>query len=259
MSLSTRTPQRPEVVYPDSDGEPMAENTLQFQWIVTIKEGLGVLFADRPDVFVAGDLLWYPVEGDPTTRTAPDALVAFGRPKGYRGFYRQWEEGGIAPQVVFEVLSPGNRAGEMARKLEFYQRFGVEEYYIYDPDRVTLEGWRRVADRLERIPEPDGWSSPRLGIRFDLSGPELRIIRPDGRPFLTFEETERQRTEAERQRAGAERQRAEAERQRAEAERQRAEAEHQRAEAEHRAAVERERAERLAALLRERGIDPNTE
>ena len=38
------------------------------------------------------------------------AMVVFGRPKGYRGSYRQWEEGGIAPQVVFEILSPGNRA-----------------------------------------------------------------------------------------------------------------------------------------------------
>lgn len=57
MSLSTRTPARPEVVYPESNGQPMAENTLQFEWIVTIKEGLELLFCDRPDVFVAGDLL----------------------------------------------------------------------------------------------------------------------------------------------------------------------------------------------------------
>ena len=62
--------------YPDSDGEPMAENTLQFEWIVTIKGNLEILFLDRPDVFVAGDLFWYPVEGDPKTRTAPDAMVA---------------------------------------------------------------------------------------------------------------------------------------------------------------------------------------
>jgi Uma2 family endonuclease len=236
MSVATPTPKPTAVVYPDSDGQPMADNTLQFRWIVTIKEGLEALFADRPDVFVAGDLLWYPVEGDPKTRTAPDALVAFGRPKGDRGSYRQWEEGGIAPQVVFEVLSPGNRFGDLMRKFAFYERFGVEEYYIYDPDRLTLEGWQRQGDRLVEIPELDGWTSPRLGIRFDLSGPELRIIRPDGRPFLTFEETERQRAEAERQRAEAERQRAEAER---------------------RAAVEHERAERLAAMLRERGFDPD--
>ena len=58
--------------------------------------------------FVAGDLLWYAQQGDPTERLAPDAMVVFGRPKGDRGSYKQWEEDGIAPQVVWEVLSPGN-------------------------------------------------------------------------------------------------------------------------------------------------------
>ena len=48
-------------------------------------------------------------------------LVVFGRPKGYRGSYRQWVEGGVAPQVVFEILSPGNRLNEMIRKFKFYK------------------------------------------------------------------------------------------------------------------------------------------
>ena len=65
MSVSIPSPKPSEIVYPESDGKPMAENTLQFEWIVTIKEGLARAFAARPDVFVAGDLLWYPVEGRP--------------------------------------------------------------------------------------------------------------------------------------------------------------------------------------------------
>ena len=229
---SAQLPKRPEVIYPDSDGRPMSDNTLQFRWIVTIQGGLDALFRDAPDVFVAGDLLWYPVEGDNKTRTAPDAMVAFGRPKGYRGSYRQWEEDGIAPQVVFEVLSPGNRSGELKRKFEFYERFGVEEYYLYDPDHVTLEGWRRAGERLEEIPVMDGWVSPRLGVRFDLSGGDLRLIGPDGRPFATYVELARQRDEAARQRDEAARQRDEAARQRDE---------------------ERLRAERLAARLKALG------
>ncbi len=76
------------IIYPDSDGKPMADNTKQFDWIVTIKSGLEVLFKDKPNVFVAGDLLWYPVENHNTIRAAPDALVAFGRPKGHRGSYK---------------------------------------------------------------------------------------------------------------------------------------------------------------------------
>ena len=69
---------------------------------------LDEVFRDDPQVFVAGNLLWYPVEGDNKTRAAPDAMVVFGRPKGDRSSYLQWLEGNIAPQVVFEVLSPGN-------------------------------------------------------------------------------------------------------------------------------------------------------
>src|SRR5215470_17845154 len=111
--------------YPESDGQPMADNTKQFQWIVTIKENLDALL---PNAFVAGDLFWYPLEGNNRIRQAPDVLVAFGRPKGHRGSYRQWEEDNIAPQVVFEVLSPGNLPSEMAEKLIFYEKHGVEEY-----------------------------------------------------------------------------------------------------------------------------------
>ncbi len=225
MSLVTT---KPEIEYPDSDGEPIAENTLQFRWIVTLHGGLTVLFRDRPDVFVAGDLLWYPVEGDNTYRMAPDAMVVFGRPKGDRGSYMQWREEGIAPQVVFEVLSPGNRAGEMENKRRFYERHGVEEYYLHDPDRITLVGWLRAEDRLRPIAVMDGWTSPRLGIRFEMGGEELQILGPDGRPFTTFQETV-ELSERAQARADVEQKRAD---------------------------TERERAERLAAQLRALGIEP---
>jgi len=197
-----------DITYPDSDGLPMADNTRQFRYIVMIQGGIAALFADDPDVFVAGDLLWYPVEGDNRTRAAPDTMVAFGRPPGDRGSYMQWREDNIAPQVVFEVLSPGNTSSEMSRKFGFYQQYGVEEYYIYDPDRGTLSGWLRQGDRLEQIPQMEGWISPRLGIRFSLEGTELALYRPDGRRFETFLELS-QRADAERQRAESERQRAE--------------------------------------------------
>jgi len=163
------------IVYPDSDGMPMADNTQQFRTIVTIKENLEALFHNRDDVFVAGDLLWYPVEGRPDIRRAPDVLVAFGRPKGDRGSYRQWEEEGIAPQVVFEVLSPGNTAEELTEKRAFYERYGVEEYYVYDPETGAMEGWLRREGRLQPIAEIEGWVSPRLGVRFERQGEEMPL------------------------------------------------------------------------------------
>jgi len=189
-----------EILYPDSDGQLMADNTKQFRWIVVIKENLEIWFAAVADVFVAGDLLWYPVEGNNKLRQAPDVMVVLGRPKGDRGSYKQWEEDNVIPQVVFEILSPGNRPQKMFEKLLFYQRYGVQEYYIYNPDQIELTGLVRSGDWLEPIAEMNGWVSPLLEIRFELTENNLEIYRPDGRRFLTSVELEQLR-EQEQQRA----------------------------------------------------------
>jgi Uma2 family endonuclease len=242
----------------------MSDNTLQFLWIVTIQGGLDSLYRDDPNVFVAGDLLWYPIEGDNKTRLAPDALVAFGRPKGHRGSYMQWREEGVAPQVAFEVLSPKNRPKEMAKKRAWYFRFGVEEYYEFDPDGNRLRGWIKEDGVVREIDPISGWTSPRLGIRFEL-GANLTITGPDGREFASFVELSRQRDDsiarseedrrrAEESDARAEESnaRAEEEHRRAEEERLRAEAEHRRAEEERlRAEEEHRRAEESSVLAQE--------
>ena len=57
-------------LYPESDGFPMADNTVQFRLITTIVGGLSALFQERDDVFVVGDLLWYP-------RKAGIAVISF--------------------------------------------------------------------------------------------------------------------------------------------------------------------------------------
>jgi Uma2 family endonuclease len=182
------------VTYPESDGQPMADNTKQFRWIVVIKDNLERLFGQDPAVFVAGDLLWYPVEGKPTIRQAPDVMVVFGRSKADRGSYQQWREGNVIPQVVFEILPPGNRFGEMLRKLNFYDRHGVEEYYIYNPDTLELTGLVRSGQGLTLLDEVEGWVSPRLGIRFQLTPETLEIYYPDGERFLTYVELAEQLT-----------------------------------------------------------------
>ena len=42
----------------------MADNTIQFRWITVIYYNLAWLFAEDSQVFVAGDLLWYPEFGN---------------------------------------------------------------------------------------------------------------------------------------------------------------------------------------------------
>lgn len=48
----------------------------------------------------------------------------------------------------------------MIRKFRFYERYGVEEYYIYDPDHGELSGWLRADNELTEIPEMSGWVTP---------------------------------------------------------------------------------------------------
>jgi Uma2 family endonuclease len=225
-----------EVIYPSSDGQPMADNTEQFQWIVKVKENLEILFASQADVFIAGDLFWYPVQGSPNLKQAPDTMVVFGRPKGKRGSYLQWNEDNIPPQIVFEILSPGNTLKEMTKKLQFYQRYGVEEYYIYDPEKNDLNGLLRSGDSFEVIEEMNSWVSPRLGIRFQMTSDTLEIFSSSGQKFLTPLEMDRLR-EQEHQRAEQERQAKETALQELQ--------------------QERDRYQELLAKLREKGI--NTE
>jgi Uma2 family endonuclease len=229
--MVSQLPTPTQIEYPDSDGKPMSDNTKQFRWITTIKYNLDWLFSNDENVFVAGDLLWYPVEGNPKRRLAPDVMVAFDRPKGDRGSYQQWLEGDIAPQVVFEILSPGNTANEMASKLAFYDRHDVEEYYIYDPDTNALTGWERENGYLTEILVIQDWISPRLGIKFDLrEDSELQIYRPNGEPFLSFEQVSQSLETIAKTLS----------------------------ETEQELALQANRNQKLAAKLRELGIDPDT-
>jgi Uma2 family endonuclease len=211
MKLATE-----EIIYPSSDGQPMADSTIQYQWITTIKGGCDALFKDDQNVFVAGDLLWYPVEGSNTICQAPDVMVVFGIPKGDRPSYLQWKENNIPPQVVFEIRSFSDSQTKMAKKLAFYNRYGVEEYYLYDPDDKELTGWQRIEGLLEVIEPMSGWVSPRLGVRFELTQEGLELYRPNGQRFLSYLELEQERELAV------------------------------------------QRAERLAAKLRELNIDPDS-
>jgi Uma2 family endonuclease len=212
-----------EIIYPETDGEPMAQNTKQAEVMMTLKENLDALFADRDDVFVAIDLFWYPVQGHPEIRQAPDVMVVLGRPRGHRGSYKQWEEDNIPPQVVFEVVSPGNTQAEWDAKLAFYEQYGVQEYYIYDPDTSEWRGYVREGGKLAAIGEMAGWVSPLLGIRFGVgSGVDPGVYAPSGERFVGYVEVRRALEAAVAQELEA-----------------------------------RQRAEQLAQKLRELGIDPH--
>jgi hypothetical protein len=200
-AMTTAMAQVPKatIVYPDSDGKPLADDTKQARWIMVLFGNLEALLRDHV-AFVAANLLWYAREDFPEECAAPGVFVAFGRPPGDRRSSKQWEEGEVAPQVVFEGLSPTTTPEEMEKKEHFYEKHGIEEYYIYEPRKDVLNVYFRKGNRLCHRWVQKEFVSPRLGIHVDLSGPEMQVFYPDGRQFLTLEELEAERAREARPR-----------------------------------------------------------
>ena len=70
----------------------------------------------------------------------------------------------------------------MIKKLDVYQKYGVLEYYLYDPVRNHLSDWQARKSNLEIIEVMDNWFIPLL------SAEDCQIFQPDGEVFLTFVE-----------------------------------------------------------------------
>lgn len=175
-------------LYPGSDGKPMADNMTQARYMALLRGGIDAAFKDRADVLVAMDLLWYPVQGRSDLVVAPDVMVVLGRPRGDRRSYKQWTEADTPPQVVFEIQSQSNTQEEFYRKYDFYLEYGVQEFYFYDPEESDFNGFRREDDKFRFITRPRGWVSPLLGIRFEMEDGWLVVYGSDGRRFQDYPE-----------------------------------------------------------------------
>ena len=111
----------------------------------------------------------------------------------------------------------------MRKKFGFYEKHGVEEYYIYDPEKLVFKGWTRSGGRLHPLKNTREWVSPILDIRFEMpAGKKLAIFGPDGEEFLSpleRQQLERERAEKAERKAEDERSRSEKAEREAEAER----------------------------------------
>lgn len=61
-----------------------------------------------------------------------------------------------APDLVIEILSSGTRRRDLTVKRDLYARFGVQEYWIVDPDTRTVTVLALTGETYETIPLTDG-------------------------------------------------------------------------------------------------------
>lgn len=181
--------------YPSSDGKPMAESDLHQREMLDLIAALRDRYRSAPDVYVAGNNLFYYVRGDRGAVVSPDVYVVKGVPKGLRKSYKLWEEG-VGPCFVIEVTSESTRDDDLRRKLDLYERLSVEEYFLHDPlgDYLSppLQGYRLAGGKYRRIPpESDGTLISRTtNLRLRREGEGLRLVDlVTGKPLPTVAES----------------------------------------------------------------------
>jgi Uma2 family endonuclease len=167
-----------EIIYPSSDGEPLAESYSHLYAILTTLEVLKQYLAGRQATVLADQFMYY-AQGFPRMRVAPDVMVIFDVAPGGRDNYKIWQEGQV-PKVIFEMTSEGTKNKDQEFKKTLYEQLGVFEYWLFDPRgewiSEQLKGYRLEEDTYKLI--TDGRSEP-LKLRLVVEGELIGFYRED--------------------------------------------------------------------------------
>ena len=207
MSAVLKTKKREEIYYPESDGKPMAETDVHRDQMNYLIECLKIFFRGRKIAYVSGNIMFYYEEGNPHKSFSPDVMICFGVTPEDRRTYKLWEEKQF-PQVVFEISSRSTWGEDLNKKWFLYQKFGVKEYYIFDPEYDYLPepliAYRLKKGELRQVEVKNGRIfSEQLGLEIVDSGEGLRLYDPQTNEFIktlqeATEEIRRLREEIEK-------------------------------------------------------------
>ncbi|MDJ0842868.1 Uma2 family endonuclease [Crocosphaera sp.] len=182
------TVSKTDIIYPSSDGEPVAETYIHLYAILTTLEVLKQYLSGQQATVLANQFMYYS-QGLPRMRVAPDVMVIFNVEPGGRDNYKIWEEKEV-PQLIFEMTSPGTKNQDQEFKKTLYEQLGVKEYWLFDPkgEWITekLKGYRLRNNVYELI--EDGYSEP-LQLQLKVEDQLIGFYRKDtGEKLLIPEE-----------------------------------------------------------------------
>ena len=178
----------PTIVYPESDGKPMAETDIHRDLMIDFILMLKDYYKDTNDVYVSGNLFLYYEEGKPKSFISPDVFVVFGVEKKRRRTFMTWNEPNT-PDFVLEVASPGTFREDMGKKKDLYESvLAVKEYYIYDPLGQIVPsfvGYRLIDGKYQEINlVNERLPSEVLGLELGERDGVLRLYNPNVSQWL---------------------------------------------------------------------------
>ena len=207
------------LLYPCSDGQPMAETDLHAASMVYVASALRWWFEKhrQADVYVGSNNFLYYERGNPGAVVAPDVYVVIGASAHLRDTYLLWNEP-KGPDFVLEVTSASTRRTDERRKRDVYAKLGVSEYFLYDPraEYLTppLQGFRLHEGEYRPLPAVTVLSNRGVAVTSVVLGLELRDEREarrvrlrdpsTGESLLSHRESERAREEEAAARRAAE-------------------------------------------------------
>ncbi|MBW4649177.1 MAG: Uma2 family endonuclease [Kastovskya adunca ATA6-11-RM4] len=188
MTAITPAAKQSQLLYPSSDGEPVAETFVHLYALLTTLEVLRQYLKGRQATVLGNQFLYY-AQGFPKLRVAPDVMVIFDVELGGRDNYKIWEEGQV-PVVIFEMTSAGTQGQDISFKKTLYEQLEVQEYWLFDPKGEWIEerlrGYRLRGESYEPI--TDSRSEP-LQLRLAVEGELISFTREDtGEKLLIPEE-----------------------------------------------------------------------
>ena len=198
----------PTIVYPESDGKPMAETDIHRDVMVDFIQILRNYYHNEKDVYVSGNLLMYYEKGNPRKFISPDVFVVFGVEKKQRDTYLTWEEA-HTPDFVLEVAIPSTVSKDLGQNKELYASvLAVKEYYIYDPMGQIVPsfiGYRLVDSEYQEIDFVNGrLPSETLELELGEHDGNLRLYNPTTSQWLQTPQERANNAESELAKALAE-------------------------------------------------------